>query len=130
MDSSTAPAPALVLVHRAGADGERTVGVARPFCCLRSTTRGTRAVVYRSAADQGVVGVVDFVSDAVERAGGRGWEADGVLQPIEPYLPRAALLGDPDLADVFTHLQSRRRLPDAARHRLGQLLPDLPFALR
>ena len=124
--SPSSPTPALVLVHRAGAEVD--VGVPRSFCCLRSTTGGTRAVVYRSARDQGVVGVVDFVSDAVPRADRPGWAADGVFRPIEPYLSRAALLADPDLAAVFAHLQSRRRLPDAARSRLGELLPDLPPA--
>lgn len=82
-------------------------------------------MVYRSGRGQGVVGVVDFVSDAVPQAG-RGWEADGVFRPVEPHLPRADLLDDPDLAPVFAHLQSRRRLPGAAGRRLLALLPDLP----
>lgn len=128
MGTPVAPTPALILVHRAGNDGELVVGVPRSFCCLASTTCGTRAVVYRSAADQGVVGVVDFVTDAVPRDGRRGWAADGVFQRFEPYLTRAALLDDPDLAATFAHLQSRRRLPDSAGRRLGRLLPDLPFA--
>jgi len=119
-----APTPALVLVHRAGAAVD--VGAPRSYCCLRSTAAGTRAVVYRSARDQGVVGVVDFLSDAVPRAGRHGWAADGVFRQVEPYLPRAALLADPDLTAVFAHLQSRRRLPEAAARRLGEMLPDLP----
>jgi hypothetical protein len=125
-DPVVAPAPDLILVHRAGSVDELPVGVPQTLCCLRSTTRGSRALVYRSAVDQGVVGVVDFLTDAMPRAGRRGWEAAGVFQRIEPYVPRAALLGDPDLAAVFTHLQSRRRLPDAARRRLCSLVPDLP----
>jgi hypothetical protein len=102
--------------------------VRHTLCCLRSTTRGTRAVLYRSAADQGLVGVVDFVSDAEPRSGRSGWAADGVLQRFEHYVPRAVLLADPDLAGVFAHLQSRRRLPEPAGRRLAHLLPDLPFA--
>ncbi|MFD1237882.1 hypothetical protein ACFQ34_31745 [Pseudonocardia benzenivorans] len=97
----------------------------RTMCCLRSTAGGTRAVVYRSGRCQGIVGVVDFLTDAVPRAD-RGWEADGVFRPVEPHLPRAELLADPDLRPVFAHLQSRRRLPGLARSRLGALLPDLP----
>ncbi|MGI5128785.1 hypothetical protein ACQEVB_18405 [Pseudonocardia sp. CA-107938] len=120
MSAPVAPTPVLVLVHRAGS--ELPAGVPQRVCCLRSTTRGSRAVVYRSAAQQGVVGVVDFVSDAVPREGGRGWAADGVFRPVEPYVPRAALLDDPDLAGVFTHLQSRRRLPGPAGRRLRQVL--------
>jgi hypothetical protein len=38
------------------------------------------------------------------------------------------LLAYPDLAEVFAHLPSRRRLPDATRRRLGEVLPDLPPA--
>lgn len=128
MGPLAAPEPTLVLVHRAGSGDELPAGVPQTLCCLRSTTRGTRAVVYRSAADQGVVGVVDFVSDAVPRGDRHGWEADGVLQRFAPHLPRAALLDDPALAAVFGHLQSRRLLPAAARARLHSLLPDLPFA--
>lgn len=74
------------------ADGDELVpGVPLTMCCLRSTVRGTRAVVYRSGRGQGVVGVVDFVTGAVAQAG-RGWEADGVFRPVEPHLPRAELL--------------------------------------
>ncbi|GJF04030.1 hypothetical protein [Pseudonocardia sp. D17] len=49
-----------------------------------------------------------------------------MFRPVEPHLPRAELLADPDLRPVFAHLQSRRRLPGLARSRLGALLPDLP----
>jgi len=119
-----AAVPELVLVRRADGD-ELVPGVPQTMCCLRSTARGTRAVVYRSGRDQGVVGVVDFVSDAVPQVG-RGWEAVGVFRPVEPHLPRSGLLDDPDLALVFAHLQSRRRLPGAAGRRLLALLADLP----
>ena len=124
MSVAGAVVPELVLVRRADGD-ELVPGVARTMCCLRSTVRGTRAVVYRSGRCQGVVGVVDFVSGAVPHGGG-GWEAEGVFRPVEPHLPRADLLDDPDLAPVFAHLQSRRRLPGAAGRRLRALLPDLP----
>ncbi len=122
------PVPALVLVRRAGRGCDELGGaVPQTVCCLRSTTAGTRAVVYRSAAEQGVIGVIDFVSGAVPQ-GRVGWEAAGVFRRIEPYLPRALLLADPVLATVFAHLHSRRRVPVEAGRRLVTLLPDLPFA--
>lgn len=122
------PVPDLVLVRRAGSGhDELDDTVPQTVCCLRSTVPGTRAVVYRSAAEQGIIGVIDFVSEALPH-GGRGWEATGVFQRIEPYLSRALLLDDPVLVTVFAHLQSRRRMPIDAGRRLVTLLPDLPFA--
>ncbi|MGD9990744.1 hypothetical protein [Pseudonocardia sp.] len=122
LDDGAGPrAPELVLVRRAGTGADLVAGVPTTMCCLRSTVRGSRAVVYRSGHGQGVVGVVDFVSDAVGRPG-RGWEADGVYRPVEPPLPRADLLADPVLGPVFAHLQSRRGLPVAAARRLCELL--------
>ncbi|GAY10419.1 hypothetical protein [Pseudonocardia sp. N23] len=116
------PTPGLVLVRRAGSGDELVAGANRTMCCLRSTVRGARAVVYRSGRDQGIVGVVDFTSDAVARAD-RGWEAAGVFRPVERPLSRAALLDDPVLGPVFAHLQSRRRLPEDVGRTLRELLP-------
>lgn len=117
-----------VLVWRAGElDGpEKAPGVLTSACCLRSTTAGDRAVVYRARSDQGIIGVFDFLSDAVPRADG-GWSARGVLHRLDPHLPRADLLVDADLAGVFAHIQGRRTLPAPAARRLLGLLPDVPF---
>lgn len=112
-----------VLVWRPeGFDDHRATAAVTTVCCLRSTLAGSRAVVYRAGADQGIAGVYDFLTDARPRTGG-GWVASGVLHLLEPHLPRAALLSDADLAPVFTHIQARRRLPDAAARRLTALLP-------
>ena len=98
-------------------------------CCLRSTTAGSRAVVYRTTADQGVAAVFDFLSDAAPGEG-RGSTAHGVVHLLDPHLERAALLHDPELRPVFAHLQGRRRLPDAAGRRLHVLLPTIAFTVR
>lgn len=125
------PDPSCVLVWRpdgfppvdaAAADGP----VLRPsVCCLRSTTAGTRAVVYRAGADRGVAGVLDFLTDAGPGEG-RSWTGQGVLHLLDPFLPRADLLADPHLRPVFVHIQGRRTLPAAAARRLRELLPPLP----
>jgi hypothetical protein len=109
------------------ADPQRRPGRLSTACCLRSTTAGNRAVVYRTARDQGIAGLYDFVSDARPQPGG-GWAADGVLHLLDPTLPRAELLADPYLSPVFTHLQGRRRLPEPAARRLVSLLATVPFA--
>ena len=98
-------------------------------CCLRSTTAGSRAVVYRTTAGQGVAAVFDFLSDAAT-GDGRGSTAHGVVHLLDPHLERAALLHDPELRPVFAHLQGRRRLPDAAGRRLHALLPTIAFTAR
>ena len=118
-----------VLVWRAGElDGpEKAPGVLTSACCLRSTAAGDRAVVYRARSEQGIIGVYDFLSDAVRRADG-GWAAQGVLHRLDPHLPRADLLVDEALAGVFAHIQGRRTVPVPAARRLMSLLPDLPFA--
>lgn len=108
--------PDSVLVWRPGAFDDPPA----PMCCLRGTRAGSRAVVYRSAVDQGIAGVVEFLTDSRPRAEG-GWAAEGVLRRVE-LLPRAVLVEDPVLGVVFRNLQSRRGLPVAAAQRLGELL--------
>lgn len=98
-------------------------------CCLRSTTHGDRAVVYRSVAERGIAAVFDVLSVAAS-GDGRGSTAHGVLHPLDPYLERAALLDDPELRPVFAHLQGRRRLPGPVSRRLHALLPKIPFGDR
>lgn len=118
-----------ILVWRAGElDGpEKAPGVLTSACCLRSTTAGDRAVVYRTRSDQGIVGIYDFLSDAVQRSDG-GWFAHGVLHRLDPCLPRADLLMDENLAGVFAHIQGRRTIPVPAARRLTSLLPNVPFS--
>jgi hypothetical protein len=129
MDHECGPMPSSVLLWLPSgfADPERRPGRLSTVCCLRSTTAGSRAVVYRSARDQGIAGLFDFVSDARPQVGG-GWAADGVLHLLDPALPRADLLADPCLSPVFTHLQGRRRLSGPAARRLVGLLTTVPFA--
>jgi len=90
-------------------------------CCLRSTQPGSRAVVYRTREDQGIVGVVDFSSAAAPRPEG-GWAAAGMFTPSSRPVPRADLLADDVLGPVFRALRSRRGLPEAAARRLAELL--------
>jgi hypothetical protein len=93
-------------------------------CCLRSTGAGSRAVVYRTGSDAGVVALVDFTADAAARPHG-GWAAEGVVQLLDRPLPRSVLLADDVLGPVFRHLRGRRRLPEPAARRLRSLLgPD------
>jgi hypothetical protein len=124
------PAPDTVLVWRP--DEFPLPGsppVPATVCCLRSTTAGSRAVVYRSTTGRGVAAVFDFLSDAAP-GDGRGWTAHGVLHVIDPHLDRAELLDDPELRAVFAHLQGRRRLPEPAARRLHALLPVVPFGVQ
>ena len=123
------PPVSSVLVWRPNGFDNRLKAPAVPTsaCCLRSTTAGSRAVVYRAAVDQGIVGVYDFVSASFPRPEG-GWAAYGVLRRLDRPITRAQLLADRDLSQVFAHIQGRRSLPDAAARRLEKLLPDLPFA--
>jgi hypothetical protein len=102
-------------------------GVLTSACCLRTTTAGSRAVVYRTTADQGIAGIYDFLSAAFQHPD-MGWAAYGVLHRVDPHLPRADLLADQQVSGVFAHIQGRRSLPDAVARRLRCLLPDPPFA--
>lgn len=131
MDVVPGPPCSSVLVWRPAEfdDPRKAPVVLTSTCCLRSTTVGSRAVVYRAAFDQGIVGFYDFLSDAVRQAGG-GWTADGVLHRVDPFLPRADLLADEQLSTVFAHIQGRRTIPAAAARRLLSLLPNPPFAAR
>jgi hypothetical protein len=90
-------------------------------CCLRSTRAGSRAAVYRTGRDGGVVALVDFTTDATARPHG-GWAAAGVVQLLDRPLPRSVLLADDVLGPVFRSLRGRRRLPEPAARRLGDLL--------
>src|SRR4029453_11909380 len=98
-------------------------------CCLRTTTAGTRAVVYRTTAGRGIAAAFDVLS-AATADDGRSRTPRGVVHPLDPYVERAALLDDPELRPVFAHLQGRRRLPDAAARRLHALLPEIAFGAR
>lgn len=126
MDPAAGSRVSSVLVWRPHEFDRRLLApvVPTPACCLRSTTAGSRAVVYRAAVDQGILGVYDFLTDSYPRPDG-GWAADGLLHRLEHPITRAELLADPDLAPVFTHIQGRRGLPDAAARRLEELLPAL-----
>jgi hypothetical protein len=64
--------------------------------CLRSTTAGSRAVVYRTTADQGIAGVFDFLSDA-HRHPDMGWAGYGVLHLLDTPISRHTLLADEHL---------------------------------
>jgi hypothetical protein len=114
------PLPESVLVWRPGGFDDPP----SPMCCLRATRAGSRAVVYRSASDQGVAAVVDFVGDSEPKPGG-GYAAPAVLHPVD-LLPRAVLLADPVLAPTFRSLQSRRALSPEVARRLVELLGPLP----
>jgi hypothetical protein len=78
-------------------------------------------VVYRTGADGGIAGVVDFTADATARPGG-GWAADGVVHVLDSTVPRPVLLADDELGPVFRHLRGRRRLPEPAARRLARLM--------
>jgi hypothetical protein len=121
------PSSVLLWLPSGFTDPSRPPGGLSTACCLRSTTAGSRAVVYRTAHDQGIAGLYDFLVDARSQPGG-GWAAEGVLHLLDPALPRAQLLADPCLAPVFRHLQGRRRLPEPAARRLIHLLPAVPIA--
>ena len=104
----------------------KAAGTLTSVCCLRSTTAGDRAAVYRAGSDQGIAGIYDFLSDACPHPP-RRWAADGVLHRLDPYLPRADLLLDQHLAPVFVHIQGRRSLPPDAARLLTSMLPNPPF---
>jgi hypothetical protein len=77
--------------------------------------------VYRTGLESGVVAFVDFTTDAAARPHG-GWAAAAVVQLLDHPLPRSVLLADDVLGPVFRHLRGRRRLPEPAARRLGDLL--------
>lgn len=89
-------------------------------CCLRTTTAGDRAVVYRTGPGGGVVALAEALADARPRPDG-GWWAPLAVDRLAVPLPRAELLDDEVLAPVFRHLRGRRRLPCEAARRLGEL---------
>jgi hypothetical protein len=93
-------------------------------CCLRSTAAGSRAAVYCTGPGGGVAAFVDFTADAVARPDG-GWAAEGIVHVLESAVPRPVLLADDVLGPVFRHLRGRRRLPELAARRLGDLLARL-----
>lgn len=94
---------------------------------LASTKPGDRLAIYRTRADQGVVGVFDSATHAF-RGGELGWAAYGRHTPLQTPVPRDTLLHDAALAPVFGNLAGRRNLPKAAADRLLQLLPSIPIA--
>jgi hypothetical protein len=121
------PTPDCVLLRRPGEPGTAPAADEQPSaaCCLRGTRAGSRAVVYRTTSDQGIVGVFDFLTDSY-RHPERGWVAEGVLRRLDPPLPRAELVADPVLAPVFRHIQGRKSLPPEVGQRLVELLDPLP----
>ncbi|MCF7549651.1 hypothetical protein [Pseudonocardia sp. WMMC193] len=112
------PPPTSVLLWRA--DDCAAAGPVHA-CCLRETAPGARAVVYRTRAEQGIAGVVDFTAAAGPRPDG-GWAAPGVFVPLADPVPRAALLADDTLRPVFATLRSRRRLPEPAARLLARMI--------
>lgn len=117
MSAGAVPLPSSILVWHADEVREPP---AVP-CCLRSTRAGSRAAVYRTGRDGGVVALVDFTADAAATSHG-GWAAEGVVTLLDRPLPRPVLLADAVLEPVFRSLRGRRRLPDPAARRLGSLL--------
>ena len=117
MSAHAGPLPSSILLWHAE---ELREPPATP-CCLRTTRAGSRAAVYRTGQDGGVVALVDFLTDAAARPHG-GWAAEGVLQLLDRPLPRSVLLADDVLGPVFRYLRGRRRLPEPAARRLVDLL--------
>ena len=117
MSTPAGPLPTSILLWRPDEVGEPP---ATP-CCLRSARDGSRAVVYRTGPDGGVVGLVDFVAGAAMTPHG-GWAAEGAFTRLDHPLPRSVLLADDVLGPVFRYLRGRRRLPEPAARRLDVLL--------
>ena len=98
--------------------------------CLRGTTAGSRAAVYRTRADKGIAGFFDFSSDAFAHPD-LGWPAFGRPVPLPAPVPREAVLRNPTLEKAFRHIQGRRWLPPDAQDSFAQLVgPPPPFAAR
>ena len=123
MSAPAASLPSSILLWRAD---ELCEPPAAP-CCLRSTRAGSRAAVYRTGLNGGVVALVDFTADAAARPHG-GRAADGVVQLLDRPLSRSVLLADDVLGPVFRYLRGRRRLPEPAARRLGALLGPVGVA--
>jgi hypothetical protein len=117
VSAPTGPLPSSILLW----DAEELREPPATPCCLRTTRAGSRAAVYRTGPDGGVVALVDFVTDAAARPHG-GWAAEGVVQLLDRPLSRSVLLADDVLGPVFRYLRGRRRLPEPAARRLGDLL--------
>ena len=115
--TTVASTPSSILLWDAG----EVVDPPASPCCLRTTSAGSRAAVYRTGSGGGVVALVDFTAGAEERPGG-GWHAPCVVRPLERPVPRSELLADDLLAPVFRHLRGRRRFPEPAARRLMALL--------
>jgi len=94
--------------------------------CLSATEAGSRAAVYQTREDQGIVGFFDFGCGAFEHED-LGYAAYGRPVPLPRPVPRQGLLADPALHEVFQQIQGRRRLPAAAQGSLASLVSLPPF---
>lgn len=122
---SPPPVPTQVVAwHPSEFDGLRPGGL-HLSSCLSSTRTGTRGVIYRTTADQAVVGVVDFASAATKHPD-LGWTAYGVVQLLNESIIRARLLADPQLRPVFADIRGRRTMFPAASERIHELVRHVP----
>jgi hypothetical protein len=119
------PAPTQIIVWHPSELDDFSPGGLHMSSSLSSTRAGTRGVIYRTTADQGVVGVVDFASDATEHPD-LGWTAYGVPQLLDEPITRAEMLADPLLRPVFAGIRGRRAVPTAASGRLDELVRHVP----
>ncbi len=89
--------------------------------CLRTDGPGTRAAIYRSQVEQGIVALFD-VGERPEEDPEWGWYAEGRFHVLPEPVTRAELLELPELERVFRPIMGRRRIPAAAQLALQQLL--------
>ena len=89
--------------------------------CLRSDRPGTRAVIYRSHEEQGIVALFD-VGLYPKESDDWGWWTEGYIHRVDPPITRVELLDNHELNRVFAHIQNRRRLPSGAQQAMASLL--------
>ena len=91
--------------------------------CLRTTEKGSRAIIYRAHTSQGIVALFD-IEDSPEEDRDWGYVAPGYFTPVDPPIPRERLLNHPELEPIFRHIQGRRRLPPSAQEAIAELLEN------
>jgi len=119
--------PNQVLIWRPGELVGRSIteGMISAPNCLSSTKAGDRAIVYQSGRDGGLVLICDFLSDAIVHPD-LGHVAWATSIPINPPVPRSALMSDPALAPVFRNPIGKRALPTEAAQAVDALVGGLP----
>lgn len=120
----------LVLRHETALRGgfvAANTGTESLMSATRDTAGGDRGIIYRAGPEAGLIGIFDFSEPAAEDVS-LGYSAWGRWHGFDTPVPRAALLADEGVREVFLRVQGRRRLPLKMAARLIEVTGAPPHA--